>query len=257
MGEVKLVEQSVDSSTSSNPVFYVLDTNVLIHDPTSILNFDEHHVVIPITVLEELDSLKSGRQSIAADCRQAIRELDKQLGRASPTDVEAGLPIQRCDGVEGGGILSVLMTETPENLVKLPTHLNDNKILNDVGYLKQRYPDRRVVLVTKDINVRLKARGCGIESQDYHSDLLLSDIEHLNKGYLEFAGNFWDQVDEVETIQQEGRTLHTLSRKLFSEEVYPNQFLFDESGFVARIVSTDQQSVTLMHLNRSRPIQMH
>jgi PhoH-like ATPase len=82
MGEVKLVEHSNDSITSSNPVFYVLDTNVLIHDPTSILNFDEHHVVIPITVLEELDSLKSGRPSIAADCRQAIRELDQQLGRA-------------------------------------------------------------------------------------------------------------------------------------------------------------------------------
>ena len=251
MGEVKLVEHSNDSSTSSNPVFYVLDTNVLIHDPTSILNFDEHHVVIPITVLEELDSLKSGRQSIAADCRQAIRELDKQLGRASPNDVEAGLPIQRSDGIDKGGILSVLMTETPENLLKLPTHLNDNKILNDVGYLKQRFPDRRVVLVTKDINVRLKARGCGIESQDYHSDLLLSDIEHLNKGYLEFPGNFWDRVDSVDTLQDEGRTLYTLARGIFEQEVYPNQFVFDDSGFVSRILDTSQDSVTLMHLNRS------
>ena len=73
MGEAKFVEHEIDSSISPNPVFYVLDTNVLVHDPTSILNFDEHHVVIPIIVLEELDSLKSGRHSIAADCRQAIR----------------------------------------------------------------------------------------------------------------------------------------------------------------------------------------
>jgi len=142
------------------------------------------------------------------------------------------------------------MTETPENLLKLPTHLNDNKILNDVGYLKQRFPDRRVVLVTKDINVRLKARGCGIESQDYHSDLLLSDIEHLNKGYLEFSGNFWDRVDSVDTLQDEGRTLYTLARGIFEQEVYPNQFVFDDSGFVARILDTSQDSVTLMHLNR-------
>ncbi len=251
MSEVKLVKSSVDSSTSSNPVFYVLDTNVLIHDPTSILNFDEHHVVIPITVLEELDSLKSGRHAIAADCRQAIRELDKQLGRASPTEVESGVYIQRADGSENAGILSVLMTETPKNLVMLPTHLNDNKILNDVGYLKQQNPDRRVVLVTKDINVRLKARGCGIESQDYHSDLLLNDIEHLNKGYLEFSGSFWNLVDDVETVQDQGRTIHTVSRDLFGQDVYPNQFIFDEEGFVARILGTDSNEVTLLHLNLS------
>ena len=76
------------------------------------------------------------------------------------------------------------MTEIPDNVIKLPTHINDNKILNDVGFLKQRHPDRKVVLVTKDINVRLKARGLGIESQDYHNDQLLSDIEHLTKAIL-------------------------------------------------------------------------
>ena len=212
MGEAKIVEQKIDSSISSNPVFYVLDTNVLVHDPTSILNFDEHHVVIPIIVLEELDSLKSGRHSIAADCRQAIRELDNQLGQASPAEVSAGVAIQRCDAASRGGTLSVLMTEIPDNVVKLPTHINDNKILNDVGFLKQRHPDRKVVLVTKDINVRLKARGLGIESQDYHSDQLLSDIEHLNKGYIEFEGDFWSQVDAVETIHREGSTQHVLPR---------------------------------------------
>ncbi|MDD9890252.1 MAG: PhoH family protein [Gammaproteobacteria bacterium] len=251
MSEVKLVKNSVDSSTSSNPIFYVLDTNVLIHDPTSILNFDEHHVVIPITVLEELDSLKSGRQSIAADCRQVIRELDKQLGRASPEEVENGVVIQRSGG-EKAGTLSVLMTETPENLIMLPTHLNDNKILNDVGFLKQSYPDRKVVLVTKDINVRLKARGCGIDSQDYHSDQLLSDIEHLNTGYLEFTGSFWDRVDDVETIQKSGVTLHRIARSLFGQEVYPNQFLRDESGFIARVLSRDNKTVTLLHLDLQR-----
>ncbi|GAB5500639.1 MAG: PhoH family protein [Pseudohongiellaceae bacterium] len=251
MSEVKLVKSTIDSNTSSNPICYVLDTNVLIHDPTSILNFDEHHVVIPITVLEELDSLKSGRHAIAADCRQAIRELDKQLGRASPVEVESGVAIQRSDTGDTQGVLSVMMNETPENCVLLPTHLNDNKILNDVGFLKQQYPERRVVLVTKDINVRLKARGVGIESQDYHSDQLLSDIEHLNTGYLEFDGSFWDRVDSVESIQEEGRTLHQVSREVFEHEVFPNQFLLDEDGFVARVQHVTAEHVTLLHLNRN------
>jgi len=249
MSEVKLVKHTIDSSTSSNPIFYVLDTNVLIHDPTSILNFDEHHVVIPITVLEELDSLKSGRLAIAADCRQAIRELDRQLGRASPVEVESGVAIQRSDTGETLGTLSVMMTETPDNLVMLPTHLNDNKILNDVGFLKQQYPDRRVVLVTKDINVRLKARGCGIESQDYHSDQLLSDIEQLNKGYLEFEGSFWDRVSNVETEQRDGQTLHRVDRSVFDQDVFPNQFIVDSDDFVARVQSVNEDEVTLLHLN--------
>lgn len=249
MSEVKLVSETIDSSTSSNPIFYVLDTNVLIHDPTSILNFDEHHVVIPITVLEELDSLKSGRQSIAADCRQAIRELDRLLGRASPNAVESGVAISRGEGLEESGTLSVLMTEIPDNLVMLPTHLNDNKILNDVGFLKHKYPERRVVLVTKDINVRLKARGCGIESQDYHSDQLLNDIEQLNKGYLEFEGSFWSRVENVESRQLNGETLHQVAKSVFSQEVFPNQFITDETGFLARIIGIERDTVTLLHLN--------
>ena len=249
MSEVKLVKSLIENSYSPQPIFYVLDTNVLIHDPTSILNFEEHHVVIPITVLEELDSLKSGRQSIAADCRQAIRELDKLLGRANPTDVEAGVKIPRHDCAQGMGTLSVLMTEIPDNLVMLPTHLNDNKILNDVGFLKHTHPGRRVVLVTKDINVRLKARGCGIEAQDYHSDQLLSDIEKLNKGYIEYPDSFWTRVEKVETSQLDGKTLHRVSRSMFGQEVFPNQFITDENGFLARIVKIENDVVTLLHLN--------
>jgi PhoH-like ATPase len=80
---------------SLSPIFYVLDTNVLIHDPSAIWNFDEHQVVIPMTVLEELDNLKSGRGAVAADARQAIREIDRILGKATPIDVEQGVPIER------------------------------------------------------------------------------------------------------------------------------------------------------------------
>src|ERR1700712_5951327 len=94
--------------SSNQPILYVLDTNVLIHDPNALLNFEEHHVAIPMTVLEELDKLKSGKHSVAAECRQAIRLIDKTLGEASPADVEKGVPIKRGKG-DPKGYLSILM----------------------------------------------------------------------------------------------------------------------------------------------------
>src|SRR5690606_32319622 len=203
MGDIQLVSPSQVLPQAESPILYVLDTNVLIHDPTAIKNFDEHHVIIPITVLEELDKLKSGRQALAADCRQAIREIDTVLGRADPSEVESGVPIARGKSRDASGTLSILMGDTPDTLQILPTHLNDNKILNAVAYLKYRKPDHRVVLVTKDINMRLKARGCGIEAEDYHSDQLLSDINQLYKGYVEYEGSFWDTITAVETDQRD------------------------------------------------------
>ncbi|MCB1669959.1 MAG: PhoH family protein [Gammaproteobacteria bacterium] len=255
MSVVELVESSPPSPSAAQPIFYVLDTNVLIHDPTAIYNFDEHHVVIPITVLEELDNLKSGRQTIAAECRQAIRELDSVLGRASPEEVENGVPISRYSKSTSPGRLSVLMGETPDNLITLPGRNNDNLILNDVCFLKNRFPQQRVVLVSKDINIRLKARGCGIEAEDYQNDQLLSDIEHLNKGYIEYEGSFWSRVENVETLQDAGRTYHKVSRALFQVPVHPNQFILDGCGFLARVCALDHHSVTLLHLDLEKTLQ--
>ena len=202
--------QLAEPLSKETPILYVLDTNVLIHDPTALLNFEEHHVMIPMTVLEELDKLKSGKKAQAADCRQAIREIDKILGRASPENIEGGVPIRRESSNRDQGKLSILMTTPPDNVSLLPNHLNDNKIINDLCLLKHDNPNHRVILITKDINMRLKARGCGIESDDYHSDQLVTDIELLNKGYIEYQGNFWDQVQKVETEQQMGRTVHRI-----------------------------------------------
>ncbi|MDX1491771.1 MAG: PhoH family protein [Pseudohongiellaceae bacterium] len=248
MGEVQLVSPPPQAEASL-PIFYILDTNVLIHDPTAIKSFDEHHVIIPITVLEELDKLKSGRAAVAADCRQAIRELDSVLGRAVPEAVEKGVPIQRGKKLKPCGSLSVLMTETPANVELLPVHLNDNKILNSVAYLKRENPGRRVVLVTKDINMRLKARGCGIESEDYHSDQLLSDIENMNQGYIEFEQSFWGEIDDVKTEHVNGATLYHLPRSAISQEIYPNQFLYDRTGFLARVLKVGKRKIVLKHLD--------
>jgi PhoH-like ATPase len=255
MGEAKSASALSTVPSVSSPIFYVLDTNVLIHDPAAIRNFDEHHVVIPITVLEELDRLKSGKLAMAADCRQAIREIDSVIGRASPEQVEQGVPIERGKRSMPVGSLSILMSETLANVVLLPVHLNDNKILNAVASLKQRHPGRRVVLVTKDINMRLKARGIGIESEDYHSDQLLGDITQLNKGYIEFKHSFWDEVEDVRTVHASSVTLYHVARKVIAQNVFPNQFLYDHTGFLARVLKVGKEEVVLRHLDLDKMLQ--
>jgi PhoH-like ATPase len=251
----EVMAQSPQQPESDQPIFYVLDTNVLIHDPTSLLNFDEHHVVLPMTVLEELDSLKSGKRALAADCRQAIREIDRILGSATPEDVERGVPIRRGEKAREHGKLSILMPKAEDHSMKislLPNHINDNKILNDIFHLKQRFPERKVVLITKDINIRLKARGCGIESEDYQNDQLVTDIELLNKGFLEFPGSFWDQIDRVDTEHHEGKTLHHLPLTEEFRDVYTNQFFLDDQGFVGIVTEVGEEHFTVQHLNHQR-----
>lgn len=246
MGESLLSIRNTKNKTTR----YVLDTNVLIHDPTALLNFEEHKISIPMTVLEELDSLKSGRNAVAADCRQAIRELDKILGRANLDDIEAGVPIKRGEKSQALGSLSIIMRETPEGVTTLPTHINDNKILNDIYFLQRQKPEEHIVLISKDINMRLKAKGCGIEAEDYHNDQLLTDIEKLNKGFLEFSGSFWDKINQVDTRQEMGRTIHNLERCEVLSDCTPNQFILDEQGFVGRIIEVKNKNISLLHLDQ-------
>lgn len=234
---------------------YILDTNVLIHDPNSLLNFEEHQVVIPMTVLEELDHLKSGKAHAAADCRAAIRLIDKVLGTASPEEVEQGVPIPRGPN-ETRGRLSVMMPRAAEDgEALLPEHLNDNRIINDIAAMTARNPGSHNVLVTKDINMRLKARACGIEAEDYHTDQLVSDIGQLTRGYFHVEGAFWDRIDQVDTVQEGPETLHRISHGLLvsevlGEEIFPNQYIVDDQGFVGRILEVDQGVVTIRHMQQ-------
>lgn len=234
---------------------FVLDTNVLIHDPGSVMKFAEHKVIIPMTVLEELDKLKSGRSHIAVDCRAAIRAIDEVLGNASVEAVEQGVPIVR-DGRAEGSLSVLIPRELPEDGRLLSEHLNDNVIINDILQLQARYPEDTFVLVSKDINMRLKARACGIHAEDYQNDQLLSDIEDLNRGYYEVSGSFWDGIAQVETFHAAAATHHELNEqelceRLAVEAVYPNQFILDEQGFVGRVERVADGVVHVRHLKHS------
>ncbi|SDT92027.1 PhoH family protein [Halopseudomonas salegens] len=239
----------MEACGATRPTFYVLDTNVLIHDPNALLNFEEHQVIIPMTVLEELDKLKSGKSSTAADCRQAIRLIDKTLADAPPDQVEQGVPINR-DKLGFNGSLAILMDKAPLPAHCLPNDLNDNKIINQLCQLQNRYPDGRIVLVSKDINMRLKARACGIDAEDYHTDQLLDDISLLAQGYHQVPGSFWDAVNRVDTTQLNGQTCHRLQRQEGLPPLHVNDFIIDEQGFVGWVKQIDGKHIELRDLHQ-------
>ncbi|MCP5162836.1 MAG: PhoH family protein [Hahellaceae bacterium] len=236
------------ASPRSKKKAYVLDTNVLIHDPNAVLNFEEHQVIIPMTVLEELDKLKSGKQSIAADCRQAIRMIDRLLGDATPKEIERGVPIHRLASNTHQGTISILMNTRSSGGPHLPDTLNDNRIINSLSDLQSLHKGRDIILVSKDINMRLKARGFGIEAQDYHNDQLVDDVDMLSKGYMEFQGSFWDSITKVETVQREGVTEHILKREGKLEALNINEFVVDALGFVGRVADLDEEKLVIEDL---------
>lgn len=235
------------------PKSFVLDTNVLIHDPNAVFSFEEHDVLIPMVVLEELDKLKAGSSSIAADCRQAVRNIDNILGNASPEEVLKGVPIQKEEGDPPLGRLSIVMQGPDINTHYLNNDSNDNRIINLLLHIKNHQPGRDIVLITKDINMRLKARGCGLYAEDYHNDQLITDIDRLTTGYHTIKGSFWETLDAIEPQQLTGDRLHRVPRYVFDQVLEDNynvnQFVVDGKEFVGLIRHVDSDMVDIELLN--------
>lgn len=232
---------------------YILDTNVLIHDPNAIFNFEEHRVQIPMVVLEELDKLKVGANSVAADARQAVRTIDSLLGPASPSEIMAGVPILRNGGEVLGSISILMPSDEDDDAHALAASSNDNKIINDLLALQAKITDSEVVLVTKDINMRLKARGCGLEAEDYHNDQLITDIQSLTTGYHFVENGFWDAVEAIAPQKVSGDKHHVIAketlRAVIQSEPYINQFIYDDRDFICRIVRDDGEYVAIELMN--------
>ena len=171
---------------------FVLDTNVLMHDPTSLYRFEEHDIYLPIGTLEELDDHKKGLSDVARNARQASRFLDEIVSNAV-TDIAAGIPIAARAGAIPRGRL-YLQTEAING--DLPATLasgkTDNQILSVVRHLQKRAPQRQVILVSKDINMRIKAKALGLAAEDYSSDKVLEDTDLLYTGARELPQDFWD-----------------------------------------------------------------
>ena len=213
---------------------FVLDTNVLMHDPTSLFRFDEHDIYIPIATLEELDQHKRGLSDVSRNARQASRFLDEIVSSASgkdATDIKAGLVLKTRDGQNAKGRL-FLQTEAMNG--ELPSTLasgkTDNQILSVVRSLQERDSDRQVVLVSKDINMRIKARAIGLAAEDYYNDKVLEDADLLYTGVRRLPKDFWDTHGrDIESWKKEGHTYYRVRGPLVSK-LHVNEFVYDESG---------------------------
>jgi PhoH-like ATPase len=227
-------------SEDNKSKIFILDTNVLMHDPSSLFRFQEHGVFIPMIVLEELDNSKKGLSEVARNARQASRFLDELIQHADMQTISEGIPLpqlqfaSRIDEKCTGRLffqVKRMASALPESL---PGGVADNAILATALALADEMPQVQVTLVSKDINMRIKASVLGIHTEDYHSDQVLDDINLLYSGMAELPLDFWSTHGEKMDSWQDhrGHTFYKVSGPLV-KNWHSNQFLYlpDESAF--------------------------
>jgi PhoH-like ATPase len=231
---------------------FVLDTNVLMHDPMCLFRFEEHDIFLPMIVLEELDGHKKGMTEVARNARQTSRTLDALAG-AQGADIGSGLKLDSTGHREAGG---KLFFQTQPLDYKLPTSLPqgkaDNQILGVVEALRVQYAPREVVLVSKDINMRVKARALGLATDDYQNDKTLGDDELLYSGSLALPADFWTTEGQtVESWQQGQHTYYRITGPIVPNLMI-NQFVYFEApgepSFYARVSEIRGKSAVLKTL---------
>jgi PhoH-like ATPase len=185
---------------------FVLDTNVLMHDPTSLFRFAEHDVYLPMITLEELDNHKKGMSEVARNARQVSRSLDALVADVSEHAIDGGIPLSKLGNKDASGRLffqtKLGRWTLPEGL---PEGKADNQILGVVRALQEQHPERPVVLVSKDINMRIKARALGLPAEEYFNDHVLEDTDLLYSGILALSDDFWIRHGKGMESWQENR----------------------------------------------------
>jgi len=226
---------------------FVLDTNVLLHDPTSLYRFQEHDIYLPMMTLEELDQHKKGMSEVARNARQVSRFLD-EIVSPSEHNIQAGADLAAHSHKAATGRL-FLQTEpiTRDVLSILPYSSGDNQILGVVAMLRQQQAERQIVLVSKDINMRIKARALGFAAEDYFNDKVLEDTDLLYTGVMELPADFWDKHSKgMESWQQDEHSFYRLTGPL-CEAFLVNQFVWQEGAtpFQATVTLVEGKTATL------------
>ncbi|HXC38545.1 MAG TPA: PhoH family protein [Burkholderiales bacterium] len=217
------------SASKTTTKLFVLDTNVLMHDPTSLFRFEEHDVFLPIMTLEELDNNKKGMSEVARNARQASRFLDEIVSRAED-GIEGGIALKRHPADLATGRL-FLQTEAiaPDLPASVPMGKADNQIIGVIIHLQKRHPQRQVILVSKDINMRIKARALGLAAEDYFNDKVLEDTDLLYTGVRELPAQFWDEHGQnMESWKKDGRAYYRIRGPL-TGQLMLNEFVYQES----------------------------
>jgi PhoH-like ATPase len=242
----------IQTDLSSKRLF-ILDTNVLMHDPTALFRFQEHDVYLPMVVLEEMDAGKKGVSEVARNVRQVSRFLDELMRDMAADQIERGIPL------DNRGLLDDLDSEKFGRLffqthmltAALPEALAgdkpDNNILGTALALQNEHPDVTVTLVSKDINLRIKAAVLGIHAEDYYSDQVLEDVNLLFSGSSELPKEFWQEHGEtLESWQKDGRNYYRVRGPLVeSWSINECVYLPEEQGFEALVRELDGDNAVL------------
>jgi PhoH-like ATPase len=239
---------------SDSKTMYVLDTNVLMHDPSSLFRFHEHDIFLTWKVVEELDKHKKGNSEIARNVRQAHRFLNDLTKDKSLEELSQGVPLSpplangHPDSKQCGGKLFIEVDQLSEGSIQ---QIADNTILESVKRFQAKHPDRKFVVVSKDFNMCLKTRMLGIEAEDYQNDQVIEDADLLYVGHEELPKDFWNQHSkETESWQEdEGRTFYRVSGDDISSW-YPGLCLkmADQESFEAIVRSTDEDGSAIIEL---------
>ena len=231
---------------------FVLDTNVLLHDPTSLFRFEEHDIFLPMIVLEELDAHKKGMTEVARNGRQTSRTLDALAG-VEGADIGRGLKLDSTGQRAAGGCLYFQTAPLDYSLpTSLPAGKADNQILGVVAALAKEHAPREVVLVSKDINMRVKARALGLNAEDYQNDKTLDDGDLLYAGVLALPQDFWSKSGKnVESWQSGAHTYYRIGGPIVPQLMI-NQFVYFEApgepSLFARVSEIREKTAVLQTL---------
>jgi PhoH-like ATPase len=232
---------------------FVLDTNVLMHDPTAIFRFDEHDIFLPMVVLEELDAGKKGMSESARNVRQVSRFVDELVGGADKHHIDIGIELpgeHRLNGIANGSPGRLFFqTRLSQPLLPdtLPGHRVDNTILEYCLSLQEQHPEALVTLVSKDINLRIKATIVGVHAEDYFNDKTLDDLDLLYSGSTALDTDFWEAHSrDMDSWQEEGRTFYRVQGPSVADWS-PNEFIYteDDSNFEAIVRSVEDDSAVI------------
>jgi PhoH-like ATPase len=227
---------------------FVLDTNVLIHDPTALLRFQEHDVYLPIVVLEELDAAKVGMSEVARNVRQVSRFIDDLIEHANG-DISQGVQLpSHAPGIRPGRLYfysDAVHAQLPDGLSVRDA---DNTLLGITLDLGKVHPANQVTLISKDINLRIKAHALGIRAEDYTNDQVLDDADLLYTGVRRLEDGFLDSDTEGMDAQSDaqGRIRYRVHNPQ-ARGWYANEFLYTEGGQAAAFIlrQHDQHSAWL------------
>ena len=237
---------------------FVLDTNVLMHDPSSLFRFEEHDIYLPMITLEELDDHKKGMSEVARNARQISRSLDALVGDIDNDDIEKGILLSKLGNKDAKGRL-FFQTKLQGGALPqgLPQGKADNQILGVVRALEAEFPGRPIVLVSKDINMRIKARALGLPAEDYFNDHVLEDSDLLYTGIVQLPEDFWNKHGKgMESWQENKNGLSTTFYRITGPiipSLLVNQFVYlepknGEASFYGQVRQINGKTAVLQTL---------